>query len=734
MEKPKPKENIENKFKNEDAPPGIQNINIIKENNDEQLENEKAAEDIQMAYFNEKYNIYRNKPINYKDLFQKDKPIEYKGKIYIKDLLKNNALSDLFFLLLEFKYIINLSPLDGEFVGEDELSNQINVKYFNSNIGYFLRKGDFIIITEPFYQKINNVEFVTCKDIFLFNNKNEANDFIKKNESSLSSLEKSGDYNFDNKEFYYAISYYKDALNVKNVKINENELKNIKGRIHKKIAYTALQLRAFYFALEHCEESLKYYAKNEETLEFKIKSLIGIRKFKDAEDVLNNNINLFKNKKIKNLKKIIQRNINHSEGKFDFLEMLKYEENGTPIEISDYLNLKLELNYDKNHGNKFIAKENISEGELLMVNKAICFFKNHNYNYTNFIYKINDALIIRYDVSKKDFQKIFDLWTPKYNLFTINERQSYFNRNNKDDFSELLAEISIHNSFGVRKSIFQNEFQPAYGKGIWYYFSFLNHNCNPNCFYLAIDDILILISQKCIKKGEEINISYNNLGRSYFINQQFLNQVIHFNCDCELCNIQKNRINDIEFFENFYLKLIEIFLHQHKSNKEVYEKIKKIEKILKKNILEIDYYTLSTFYFTVSLYLDRSIYFNQIEKFLLKAYFIIKGNSFEFECVILSELYNLYIELDLNEKKQTIEKMMLKQFKRLKIFPDDFISLYMKNKVFIERNNNYQKKKQKIINNSLNYKSYFNKFLPNLKNIIPFLIIIIAVIYYIKKN
>ena len=132
--------------------------------------------------------------------------------------------------------------------------------------------------------------------------------------------------------------------------------------------------------------------------------------------------------------------------------------------------------------------------------------------------------------------------------------------------------------------------------------------------------------------------------------------------------------------------------------------------------------------------MERDIYFNQIEKFLLKAYFIIKGNSFEFECVILSELYNLYIELDLNEKKQTIEKMMLKQFKRLKIFPDDFISLYMKNKVFIERNNNYQKKKQKIINNSLNNKSYFNKFLPNLKNIIPFLIIIIAVIYYIKKN
>ena len=538
---------------------GINNINITKENNNDQLENEKAAEDIEMAYINKKYNIHKNNPINYKDLFQKDNPIEYKGKIYIKDLLKLNPINYLYFLLLEFKYFINLSPIYGEFVGEDESSNQIIVKYFDSNIGYYLNKGNFIIITHPFYQKINNVEFVTYKDIFLFNNKKEANDFINQNKSSLGSLEKSGDYNFDHKEFYYAIYYYKDALNVKNEKINENELKDIKGRIHKKIAFTALQLRAFYFALEHCEESLKYNSKNEETIEFKIKSLIGIRKFKDAEEVLNKNINLFTNKKIKDLKKLIKRNKDNSEGKFDFLEMLKNEENGIPIEISDYINLKLELNYDKKHENKFIAKNNILKGELLMVNKAISFFKNYNYNRMDLIYMINDALFIRYDISKKDFQKIFDLWTPKYNLFTINERQSNFIPNNRNYYNAVQTEISIHNSYGVRKSIFQNEFQPAYGMGIWYYFSFLNHNCDPNCFYLAIDDILILISQKNIKKGDKINISYNNYGRSYFIKQEFLNQVNYFNCDCELCNIQRNRINDIEFFENFYLKLIEIF-------------------------------------------------------------------------------------------------------------------------------------------------------------------------------
>ena len=94
--------------------------------------------------------------------------------------------------------------------------------------------------------------------------------------------------------------------------------------------------------------------------------------------------------------------------------MLKNEENGIPIEISDYINLKLELNYDKKHGNTFIAKDNILKGELLMVNKAISFFKNYNYNRMDLIYKIDDALFIRYDISKKDFQKIFDLWTPKY--------------------------------------------------------------------------------------------------------------------------------------------------------------------------------------------------------------------------------------------------------------------------------------------------------------------------------
>ena len=76
--------------------------------------------------------------------------------------------------------------------------------------------------------------------------------------------------------------------------------------------------------------------------------------------------------------------------------MLKNEENGIPIVIPDYKNIKLELSYDKKHGNTFIAKDNILKGELLMVNKAIIFFKN--YNRTDLIYKIDDALFIRYDI------------------------------------------------------------------------------------------------------------------------------------------------------------------------------------------------------------------------------------------------------------------------------------------------------------------------------------------------
>jgi len=70
-----------------------------------------------------------------------------------------------------------------------------------------------------------------------------------------------------------------------------------------------------------------------------------------------------------------------------------------------------------------------------------------------------------------------------------------------------------------------------------------------------------------------------------------------------------------------------------------------LENILNENGLEFNANDFINFYLRAGLILlNKKIYYEMSEKFFNKAYILIEGTNFHFECIILHYLYILYYE------------------------------------------------------------------------------------------
>ena len=735
------------------APPGIQN-NINENNNINEEENKGPADDLNISSFN-----------NYIDLQEKYKPsekiiigpnynsnyyiesssIKFMNQIYINDLKLSFIHYNCFIvLIIKTKILIMVSK---QFLAEDEKSNKTNVSIYNFDKNFKIEDfkiGRYIIIKEPFYKMFldltKGIRVDNPDNVLLFKNKKEVYEYINKECASNLEYEKLGDNHFNLKEYIYALNCYNYSLNSK---INDkNNINNYKNRIYKKISICALEINAFNLALDNIEESLKYNSNDKELIIIKIKALIGIRNFEKANEILNNNKNLFTNNEIKKYKYLIETNINNSKGEFNFSEMFYEEKNGNKINISDYINNKLELSFDNKHGNKIIAKDNILKGELLMVTKSIYFYKYPKEEIEKNIMTelISNDLKSLYKLSKKDFQKLFDLYSLLEKGKKIEERKKnftdkYYYIQNILDYHSNVNMIEAYNSF------YLSEFK-GYGCGLWYYPSFLNNNCDSNTFYFCIGDIFILFSQKGIKKNEEIFLNYEVYGMNFFQRKEYFNFCLIFNCDCEICEIQNKLYNDKNLYEGFYKIITDCTLNRHNYYAiEIYNYLKKAEKFLIDNIFEFHYFELIIYYYRFGYYFNEEYFFNEIEDSLLKAYMIAKGNNFNFECVILYDLYKLYVKFGMSEKKKKLEDLIKNELKSLKILPNQFIGVFLKEKVFLDIKEPKQIKKIPFSKKFLPYIS-LKRYISNLnfnylmENKLIFLSVLIFVIisYFGSKN
>ena len=276
----------------------------------------------------------------------------------------------------------------------------------------FFTKGAYIIVIEPYYKmstcccRADKLRIESVNETIIFNNKENLDIFLEKIkhknksyqdyailgelvmnlsiseqvifylEKSIFEQKKKNEKDFDTNDYlllsksflYICISYLqckyltKAVINADNCLNTLNQLKKINDKEISDIIYE-IKLKA---------------------LLMKSKALSGLRLFKEVyeiifdendkikdEDIIKDLINI-EDIKI-GLKFIINRKENNL-GLFDFeLMLLQEEEKDCYGFFGDYINPKLEIQFEKDKGLKIVAKENINKCELILVEKALAF-------------------------------------------------------------------------------------------------------------------------------------------------------------------------------------------------------------------------------------------------------------------------------------------------------------------------------------------------------------------------
>ena len=106
---------------------------------------------------------------------------------------------------------------------------------------------------------------------------------------------------------------------------------------------------------------------------------------------------------------------------------------------------------------------------------------------------LEDILAYRISNYPEDFSELLYLFNGKNTNLNLEDRY-----NGKEINLKKLQKILRFNT----KQIFFNEIPLS--RGIWYYPSFFNHSCIPNCYEFGFGDILIIIAVNDIEKNKEL--------------------------------------------------------------------------------------------------------------------------------------------------------------------------------------------------------------------------------------
>ena len=148
------------------------------------------------------------------------------------------------------------------------------------------------------------------------------------------------------------------------MRLNDND-ENKRFILFKKIIDCCIKINANFLGLDYCEKYLSLYNNtNAEIIIFKINILLNLEKFDEAQKFLVEKKEYIPIEEYKKNLINIKKHLDNKRGIFK-LEDIKGGD------ISNYLNQKLKIDLDQTTtGNKIVAKENISKGELLIDEKA----------------------------------------------------------------------------------------------------------------------------------------------------------------------------------------------------------------------------------------------------------------------------------------------------------------------------------------------------------------------------
>ena len=420
-------------------------------------------------------------------------------------------------------------------------------------------------------------------------------------------LKMQGNTYMQDKQYLKAVKRYTGAL-TKLPPIEKSSQEDIKNRLItiSNRAEGFLKLGYFYSALKDCEEILtnnnQYLSLLDTTQKDKIiyrkgrckeqlaTNLDDINKVNDIYDQMSDeskqkfNIELIKknlNEKKNNLQGIYNKKelLSYEKTCLDTINAKKYYLDSLNKEFQNTIffnNDLIQENFNSSKGIHYIAKENIKEGTLLIVDIPIVSiyeaeikkFSSTFEKFQKMGFTSNELAIeilftifkdrIEFDEEKKYLlNKISQLSCLSLKNANINKEERIKNfKYNDDDIKDLISNNAILTIRNDRKKI--SPIELCYG--LYINCSFFNHSCEPNCFYFGIANLLIVKAIKDIKKGEELTVSYIEPKPMALRKNELLKW--DFTCDCKYCKQEAEICDKDEYFNIFetYIKIQNIMV------------------------------------------------------------------------------------------------------------------------------------------------------------------------------
>ena len=364
----------------------------------------------------------------------------------------------------------------------------------------------------------------------------------------------------------------------------------------------------YYKAKCLCEKIFSLEKDNINILSSYIKCLHYFKEYELITKILNNNI-FYDNDKIKELKLKNADRIKESHGDYDFIKIFKdFKKNENyNLDLAEYTNDKIAIEQDKIKGLTLIAKEDIDKGTLIIANKAIEYipkkdkktikFYNQEDGYQlELLNKIKERMIN----CKEDISEIYELYDKSNMHLSLEERKQNYIKNiskNNTITTKNMADI-FSNSIATKLYLY-DEFDTVLG--LFYYPSFMSHSCVPNTKMLGIGNFVFIFTERKIKKNEEITTSYIETTEEYSKRQEKLKKFYGFECQCELCLIEKNKF--IEEYKvkksisNYINELFDLLYNQLDDKKLYLEKANEITKFMEENKDKINNYEKGILYY-----------------------------------------------------------------------------------------------------------------------------------------
>ena len=615
------------------------------------------------------------------------------------------------------------------FICEDNNNEVVNIsikdceKYFNTDNfnkleNEILAEGKYIIVIEPNYgifeSDKDEIKINSPNETIILKDKEELNLFLDKNKNiSPENYKLLGNLMMKNNYYEKALFYYTEAINLNK---NDDKLDII---LHSNLSEAYIKYGYYTKCIEnanYCFETINTLMKNDENkvkdnfllqqktknLFRKIKALVALRKFKEANEILfikseNNPYNdilndFLKMEQVKPFVHIIKNGYQNTLGHFDFRKMYQEEKVNFDLETpyGDYLNPKIEIKFEQGKGIKMVAKEKINLGELLIVEKSIVYSKSiddkDDEKDDPNVSTDNPKVIVELDLFNKlalkvkkaplDNEKFYYLTDGRNLNEDLNTRRKYLEEQDKGkrniEHFKVNQVICLNKYGNGRNILFYNELCV----GLWGYPSFLNHDCLPNTNHLSFGDYYVGHSIREIDKGEEITTSYCSAKKFLEERQKIILENWRFKCNCQLCKYQEKK-KDLEY--NNYIKLFD-------KNDQVasIDDAKCFEQFLEKNKKKYSCFELANGYSQLEeyYYIKRRDFPNtkRISEIVTK---YADGKNFTFQ---LSNLYKLFLATSASHTNDcfVIFNNLIKYLKKYTPFTEDDIKYLLMNTIGVK--------------------------------------------------